>query len=360
MDYNISFREKDNGIQAIVQYKSNGKWKQKSKQGFENSRAGKKKAKAWADKMLQDLKSTCDLETNEFEDITFGEYSIMHMKHLKIHLQQGSYRNFETILMRFKDLNDKKLTEIKTNHIQSIVDDLLSRGIKTSTIKDYLGKMNVMFKAAIDKYNIITNNPVSKITIKSSTETNKIQVVSKYESTEILKALDGSEFYYITLIALKSGLRIGEILGLTWDDIDSKNSTITVNKQWKEISKNTYDFGSLKTKNSNRMVPIPKSLLKELLEYKDKSIIQFNNRLFSYTNTASVTAMLSAKYKKLGYDISIHNFRHTYATNLIGNGLDFKTTAKLLGHTVEMTMKTYSHVNDDMLLKATKIISENF
>lgn len=162
------------------------------------------------------------------------------------------------------------------------------------------------------------------------------------------------------MIALKSGLRIGEILGLTWSDIDDKNSTITVNKQWKEISKNKYNFGSLKTKNSNRIIPIPTTLVKSLLEYKNSSIKQFDNRLFSYRNTASVTALLASKYKKLGYQISIHTFRHTYATNLIGNGLDFKTTAKLLGHTVEMTMKTYSHVNDDMLLKATKIIAENF
>lgn len=67
---------------------------------------------------------------------------------------------------------------------------------------------------------------------------------------------------------------------------------------------------------------------------------------------------IRTKYNKLGYNISIHTFRHTYATNLIMNRLDFKTTARLMGHTVEMTMKTYSHVNDEMLIRATKIINE--
>ena len=66
---------------------------------------------------------------------------------------------------------------------------------------------------------------------------------------------------------------------------------------------------------------------------------------------------MNNKFIKCGFNITIHSLRHTYATNLIANGLDFKTTAKLLGHTVEQTMKTYSHVNDDMMDNARKIIN---
>lgn len=62
------------------------------------------------------------------------------------------------------------------------------------------------------------------------------------------------------------------------------------------------------------------------------------------------------EYVKLGLDISVHELRHTYATNLIANGVDFKTAAKFLGHSVEMTMAIYSHVTDDMIKRATDII----
>ncbi|WP_455803973.1 tyrosine-type recombinase/integrase [Clostridium butyricum] len=58
--------------------------------------------------------------------------------------------------------------------------------------------------------------------------------------------------------------------------------------------------------------------------------------------------------------ISIHELRHTYATLLIGNGIDFKTAAQLLGHDVQQTLKTYSHVTDEMLNKATEKISKIF
>lgn len=65
-------------------------------------------------------------------------------------------------------------------------------------------------------------------------------------------------------------------------------------------------------------------------------------------------------YKKSGYNITVHDLRHTYATFLISNGIDFKTAAQLLGHSVEMTMKIYSHVNNDMLDSAKRKINNIF
>ena len=59
----------------------------------------------------------------------------------------------------------------------------------------------------------------------------------------------------------------------------------------------------------------------------------------------------------VGYEITMHTLRHTYATLLIANGTDFKTAAKLLGHDVEMTIKTYSHVTDDILERVSKTVN---
>ena len=69
---------------------------------------------------------------------------------------------------------------------------------------------------------------------------------------------------------------------------------------------------------------------------------------------------MSKIYKKLGYEITIHDLRHTYATHLIANGLDFKTVAQLMGHDVQETIKTYSHVTDDMIKKAANVIEKIF
>ena len=69
---------------------------------------------------------------------------------------------------------------------------------------------------------------------------------------------------------------------------------------------------------------------------------------------------LSELSKELGYNICLHELRHTYATKLIANGIDFKTAAYLLGHKVEQTMNTYSHVTNDMISNARNIINQNF
>lgn len=73
LDFNITYREKDKGIQAIVSYKKDSNWKQKSKQGFENSRQGKKEARAWAQETIEKLKSEIHLN-REYSNITFKEF----------------------------------------------------------------------------------------------------------------------------------------------------------------------------------------------------------------------------------------------------------------------------------------------
>ncbi|NFG76236.1 site-specific integrase [Clostridium botulinum] len=176
----------------------------------------------------------------------------------------------------------------------------------------------------------------------------------------MLENISNPNHYLISLIALKTGARIGEILALTWNDIDFENNIIVINKQWNLNKKGEYSFVDVKGVNSNRSIPIPYVLVTELKKYKNKNPINIDNRIFKYKNTASTSSNLIREYVRIGFNISVHELRHTYATNLIQNGIDFKTTAKLLGHTVEMTLNVYSHVTDDMMKRATKIINNYF
>jgi len=155
-------------------------------------------------------------------------------------------------------------------------------------------------------------------------------------------------------------LRIGEICGLTWKDIDFANKSIDVNKQWIKDKKGIWGFGELKSSNSYRVVPMPQIVCKELQNLRSYSPIDINGRILRVKNTTSFSANLIAYYKKNGFDISVHELRHTYATNLIANGIDFKTAAKFLGDDVKETLGTYSHVNDDMIKIATNIIEKIF
>lgn len=368
MEYNITYREKNGGIQVIISYKDElGKWKQKSKQGFPNNREGKKQAKIEADNILQEIKNkTTNNINNDLENITLKQFIDMYLEHKSLYNALRSIETYKVSLKAFSPLYDLELSKITNLNIQKCIDELTKKGLKEITIKGYLTKLSTVFNSAINEYNILIKSPINKIKIRESKESKEKKALTDEEFNKLLETFNNSiykNYVPIILIAGTCGLRIGEILGLTWDDIDFKNKTLRVNKQWKIVTEKPnkiYDFGELKSKNSNRIVPIPDNTLKFLEELKANAPINYMRRIIKNRSTYGADTFLNRIFKNLGFDITIHELRHTYATKLISNGIDFKTAAKFLGHSVEQTMKTYSHVNDDMITKASNVISKIF
>lgn len=359
MEYNITYRQKDKGWQYIISYKVNGKWKQKSKQGFST----KKEAKPFAEKALKELKTAYENEKNiineSYETITFKELADRFIEHSKLYKEYNTVRSYRNYAKAFESLNDIKVININKTTIQKVVDSLVTTKLSSLTIKEYLKRSSLFFKYYIENYNSNYTNPINNITLPKIEKKINKKALTKKELDLLLKNLRKSDYdsYIISLLAGTCGLRAGEILGLTWSDIDEINSTININKQWKRLDKKVYGFGRLKSNNSNRLVPIPKNTLKELKEYHSNSIVDIHNRIIPFNETKIYN--LNRKLRKIS-DISIHELRHTYATLLISNGIDFKTAAEILGHDVEQLIKTYSHVTNDMFNRATNTIAKIF
>ncbi|KEI16950.1 integrase [Clostridium novyi B str. ATCC 27606] len=357
MDYNITYRQKDKGWQFIISYKDNmGKWKQKSKQGFKT----KKDAKPAAEKMLKELKNTTKNVpvNNDLIKVTFNQLTTIYLDHITLYKEYHTVKSYKNCFSKFKDLNNKRIKEIKKHDIQSIVDKLLKEHLKYSTVKKYVGILNMFFIYVKDDLNLIFELPTVNIKIPKEKEYSNKIALTKKQLNKLLKELQDNKYYMVAFIAANTGMRLGEVLGLTWDSIDFKRSSITVNKQWKVLRTRKSGFGSLKSKNSYRTIPLSPNTLKELKNYKKNNPTDINNRVTPF-NASSIDKYLNPKLKELA-GITMHELRHTYATALISNGVDFKTAAKILGHTVEMTMKIYSHVTDDMMKKATIIIENIF
>lgn len=359
MDYNITYRDKNNGIQVVISYKdADGKWKQKTKQGFENSRDGKRKAKLIALEMVKELSLNSSSKiTKGFENITIGQLKEDFLDHIKIHREFGTWKGYKESLYMF-DIDDIKIKDLKIADVQKCINKMVDKSAG-STIKRKVLIFKIMLNFANTQYNI----PI--ISLKNltlpSVEKPKKRALTKSEQKNVLEFYNNQKninYYIVVLLALKAGLRIGEICGLTWEDINFDKQTITINKQWKiNKSTNSYDFGPCKSNNSYRTVPISKGTISELLKIKNLGLINEYRRILTGSNTTSLTINLNRHIQR-NKNITIHELRHTYATNLISNGLDFKTAAKLLGHDIEQTMKTYSHVTDDMLKTATIVIDK--
>lgn len=359
LDYNITYRQKDKGWQYIISYKVNGEWKQKSKQGFKT----KKDAKPVAEKQLEHLKGL--FENQSYADsfnITFGQFKKLYFENLSLSREKNTLDCYDSAMKNFEELDDIEMLDLSSIDIQKCVNSMIKRKLSASTISFYFGRLKTLLKAAKEEYKLINSIPIEGIKLPKDKKEDKIKALNKKEVDALLKTFSKDKYYLILFIAAKCGLRLGEILGLTWSDIDEKNNLINVNKQWKSLKTGGFGFGSVKGKNSNRQVPISEKTKKTLLKFKTVIDISKGDdtRIFTFNNTASVDININLKLRNRGYDITIHCLRHTYATMLIGNGADFKTVAKLLGHTVEQTMKTYSHVNDDMMKRATNIIEKIF
>lgn len=361
MEYNITYRKKNSSWQYIISYKDGGKWKQKSKQGFSLDRKGKQLCKETAEDAVNELENKSKQHIpEEFKDITFENFSKQYIEHSKLYRAPKTILSIETMLNRFSSLNNIKLSEITTMEIQNIVDKIVADGLKTNSIKCYLKELTAIFNFAKNQYGIISSVPTHKIIVGKMNEINK-RALNEEEINKLLNVLDSkrtANYHLLVYIAVNTGMRLGEILGLKWDDIDFNKGYINVNKQWKLLEDGTYGFGDLKTKNSKRIIPISKAFCTELL--KNKKVVNIDSRIFRYKSTTSTSIGINKVFKKHGYNISFHELRHTYATKLIANGMDFKTAAKILGHDIQQTIKTYSHVNSDMMNSAKNLIENIF
>lgn len=354
MDYHITYRKKDKAWQAIISYKIKGKWKQKSRQGFKTQKDAKPFIKSTV-KKLESLDNVVKI-SESYGEYTFKEVREMYLEHSKLYKEHNTIKGYKGCFSNFAKLDDNKINEITKLEIQSIVDNLVKKELERSSIETYLRRLKTFFRYVEEDLRLITESPAQDIQIPKEKKKTDKKALTKGELNKLMNKLKDNKFYIVAYIATNTGMRLGEILGLTWNDISFKTATINVDKQWK-ILKETgkQGFGVLKSKNSYRELPMSKKFINGLRKYKKTAITDINNRVAPF-NSSSISKYLNPKLKEFA-GITVHELRHTYAVQLIANGVDFKTVALLLGDDVEQVMHTYSHVIEDMMDKAKKIIN---
>ncbi len=147
---------------------------------------------------------------------------------------------------------------------------------------------------------------------------------------KIIKAAQGSRLHYPILTGLYTGMRIEEIYGLEWQDIDFKENSITVKRGGTIITKS----------KKERTIPLPEKLKGCLLPIRKES-----GRCFDPTNHkhAFPRIIKTAELKNIGF----HHFRHTYASHLAMNGVDLYTISQLLGHSDIKVTEQYAYLTKD-------------
>lgn len=204
--------------------------------------------------------------------------------------------------------------------------------------------------------------------IKFKPEKKEIEILSKLEQTKleshILSKLNIRKL--CVLLTLYTGLRIGEVCGLKWKDIDFENRCLYVRRTIQRVKCNDGNKKSKliestpKSKSSIRKVPIPAfiiELLKGFYTNDEDFILSRSTKLY---DPRLLESSFSRLIKKVGIKkIKYHALRHTFATRSIEAGVDIKTLSELLGHSsVDITLKTYVHTSDELKKKSIdKLVS---
>ncbi len=319
-------------------------------------------------------------------DMTVNMWFDYWMEHLICDLAPNTKRNYRE---RYKKniqpvIGEMRLTDVKPMHCK-IVLNRMDATYAGSTIRQTYIAMGTMFRSAVMN-DMLRKHPMDGVRYtKPVRAVDDIKFLTVEEQKIFLDVAARSHNYRQYALLLETGLRTGELIGLTWDAIDWKKRTLTVNKTLEYRHKQGYwRAGPPKTPTSYRTIPLTnrayeilKACYDERGERKESEtlnqILEYIDRRTGQTNYMIMRDLVFVNYrtgepaKNSSYDTHLyklcdeagikrfcmHALRHTYATRAIERGMQPKVLQKLLGHSsIKTTMDRYVHVTDDSMATA--------
>lgn len=296
----------------------------------------------------------------------------------KDYIKESTYANYSNNIFNhiIPKLGNYYLNELNHKVIQDFLLELSKNGRKDNngglaekTIKD----ITIIIKGSIKKginedkikhieltFNYPKDNKESKLYVLTKREQNKI-------TNYVLENINSKNIGL--LISLYSGIRIGELCALRWEDVDFKKNCVTINKTIQRVYIKDKDkniskviITTPKTKNANREIPINKDFLEILKKVKSDK-----NHYILTGNEKYIEPRTYRKYFNKVLDelkikhFNFHSLRHTFATNCISLGVDYKTVSELLGHAnVNITLNLYVHPRYSQKKKCIDLVCKVF
>ena len=268
-------------------------------------------------------------------------------------------------------LGSKKLSSIKSLHIQELVDKMQEKGLSSRTVRHMHEIVCRAFKQAV-KWRLLTTNPAVTDIINLPKRTRKeMKSLDPKQAQEFLAKCDNDKQGLVFEVALISGMRPEEYLALQWSDLDFQKCSATVQRVivWERWTKD-WQFAEPKTPKSRRTIPLPPYLMQKLLEHKRKQgafRLKLGEKYKNYNLVFASDAGTPISLRNLERrhfkpilvaaelpDIRLYDLRHSCATLLLSEGENPKIVSERLGHaSIVLTLDTYSHVLPSMQQSAT-------
>lgn len=310
--------------------------------------------------------------------ILYKDWLWYWMQKKKDYIKESTYSNYSNIISNhiIPELGNIKLSNLNNKLIQEYLINKYKTGrldgnggLSYKTIRDIIAVVKSSLKYAIKEEMI--NNINLDFTYPKIGNKDKIYIMPKKDQERLITYIKQNEDTRSlgVLLTLYSGIRIGELCALQWKDIDFKNNILHINKTLQRIyikdnkeSVSKIIITNPKTHNAERDIPLNKGFAHILKKYQTES----NNYILSNCDKWIEPRTYRRYFKKcldkakIG-QINFHGLRHTFATNCIKLGVDYKTVSELLGHAnVNITLNLYVHPQMSQKKKCIDLICKNF
>lgn len=315
----------------------------------------------------------------KYESLTFNQFAELYFKNHSPTLKEYTAAQYRVIYdTRIKPyFGNMRIRNITALDIRKWLMDLERSDSKKPLSENakgvYFRTLSAMLGVAV-KWDILDDNPCRKVTTPKSKQSS-VKALQQKDFDKLFDKLDSYRdprvVLLIYLIAL-TGIRESEAAGLKWQDIDFKNKSISIRREAMYIPKVGIRITTPKSATSIREIFVPDILIDKLKSYKaiqdeeiaiketmyeDKGFIitQFDGSPV-HPSTIRNWIKNAFKYCEVPY-VTVHGLRHTYASLLIANGIDVRTTAAQLGHSSPvLTMNTYANPQNDAKRRAGELI----
>ena len=385
MGKDLKGRECGKGLSQRKDKKYSARYVTKSGKRIEKYFNTLPEARNWlADSQYEDKHSTFGATS----DMTVDEWFQHWLQFIICDLSPNTRRNYKE---RYEKniqpvMGAMRISQIKPMHCKAVLNQMMA-AYAGATIRQTYITLGTMFRSAVMN-DIIEKHPMDGVRYtKPVRAPGDHRCLTIEEQKKFLEAAKSSHNYRQYALILETGLRTGELIGLTWDVINWENRTLTVNKTMEFRHKQQcWRAGPPKTATSYRTIPLTDKayhLLLELYKLRDtqkkskelSQILTFTDRRSGQSSTLVMYDLVFINFrtglpaKNSSYDthlyklcekagiepFSMHTLRHTYATRAIESGMQPKVLQQLLGHaSIQTTMDTYVHVTEDSLAQAVR------
>lgn len=325
-------------------------------------------------KLRQEIEAYQGIDLTEDSRMTLSEWLDRWLEQMALTLRPGTLEHYRRDLEHHVKpfLGAKKLTQITASDLRQLYQALQehgrvrprsgqSPGLSPTTVHGIHTTLHHALKAAVAQ-GLIPANPAAQVEPPKVMH-QPMKVLKKEQMDQLLETAARDPIWHDFFYAeLTTGLRLGEICGLMWNDFDERKGTLNVRRTLHREKGGRLVTGDTKTYAGTRTIVLPPSTA-ELLRTRKKSscsiwIFHDPLRPEAPVNPGAAYRQLKKFLKDTDLpDIRFHDLRHSFATHALVNGVDAKTLSGILGHTkASFTLDTYTHTTTDMHKKAAEIV----